>query len=188
MMAKNDRLQSTDSNVEELPGRTVHQHSASDASGSTFIHWGRSTCPNNTEIVYPGVAGGIHYTLTGGPANRLCMTLEPEFDDVAVPTGRANLYGVEYQFPGHLNHDVPCSVCRAQQAVTVMYTGHLVAGHYDHKAASEYVCVDGQPEDRPSGEGNQKGAYFYLVRTVCGSLPCPPYVDMKVATCVVCSK
>ncbi|KAK7496990.1 hypothetical protein BaRGS_00011726, partial [Batillaria attramentaria] len=53
MMAKKDLLQSTDSNVEELPGRTVHQHSASDASGSTFIRWGRSTCPNNTEIVYP---------------------------------------------------------------------------------------------------------------------------------------
>jgi hypothetical protein len=29
---------------------------------------------------------------------------------------------------------------------------------------------------------------FYPVKTQCGSLPCPPYINDKYVTCVVCTK
>nr|KAG5710122.1 hypothetical protein BaRGS_006641 [Batillaria attramentaria] len=129
--------------------------------------------------------------------------MEPEFDNTA-PTPNLNyIYGVEYEeIPGHHNHDAPCCVCRAPQSTTIMvpatltcppgwvtqYSGHLMAGFHNHPAASEFLCLDGEPEHRLSGEVSKDGALLYYTVTQCGSLPCPPYVNAKVVTCVVCSK
>ncbi|XP_076448957.1 short-chain collagen C4-like [Babylonia areolata] len=172
--------------------------------GSTFVRWGRKTCANTSQLVYSGVAGGSWYDHTGAAANPLCLTLAPQFDGTAAhPTYRGYLYGAEYQdIPIHHDHDVPCSVCRAALSTTIMipatrtcptgwttqYTGYLTSGHYEHKAASEYVCLDKDPEHASSGHLNQHGKLFYFTVTQCGNLPCPPYVNNKVVLCVVCSK
>ncbi|XP_070176848.1 uncharacterized protein [Littorina saxatilis] len=170
--------------------------------GSSFVRWGRKTCPNTTVLVYTGVAGGKYYDHKGSGTNRLCLTRTPQFDNTAKPPYYGYLYGAEYQeIPGHLNHDVPCSVCLAPQSTTIMvpatltcppgwtpqYTGHLASEHSSHQGG-EYICLDGSPEDDSSGVRNDDGLLFYLVVTVCGSLPCPPYINDKVVTCVVCSK
>ncbi|XP_070175921.1 short-chain collagen C4-like, partial [Littorina saxatilis] len=143
-----------------------------------------------------GVAGGKHHYQKGSGTNPLCLSRTPQFDYYGT------LYGAEYDWiPGHHDHDVPCSVCLAPQSTTIMvpathtcplgwtsqYTGHLVAQWKNHYA-TEYVCLDGSPEDDSSGVGNDNGILFYYVMTVCGSLPCPPYINDKVVTCVVCSK
>ena len=69
------------------------------------------------------------------------------------------------------------------------YSGHLSSTYYQNVAAAEFLCLDADPQDRPGSQDQQKvSAYIEHAVTVCGSLPCPPYVNGRVATCVVCSK
>ncbi|XP_070177739.1 uncharacterized protein [Littorina saxatilis] len=169
---------------------------------SSFIRWGRKSCPVNSALVYAGVAGGKLHSHKGSGTNPLCLTLTPQFDDAKVPSHYGYLYGAEYEtIPGHEDHNVPCSVCLASQSTTIMvpgtlscpsgwtsqYTGHLVSQLADH-FATEYVCLDGSPEHSLNDESNENGLLFYYVITVCGSLPCAPYINNRVVTCVVCSK
>lgn len=97
---------------------------------------------------------------------------------------------------------MPCVVCRVRTATTTVmipgrkscysgwnieYTGLLASG-YQNYSPSSYICVDIHPEFIPSGQDNKNGHLFYVVGYKCGSLPCPPYHDNRVAYCVVCSK
>ncbi|XP_070177503.1 apolipoprotein A-IV-like [Littorina saxatilis] len=190
MTATHDALQRE---VARLTNDTVH------ARGSAFVRWGRSNCTHNSNLVYTGVVGGSSYDTDGGAANRLCLTLEPQAGNV---TGaRTYIYGAEYKFSDHHDLDVVCSVCHTPLPTTFMvpgthtcppgwseqYTGHLTAGMVGHRAASEYLCLDSNPEHRPGSQEIRNGALFYYVFTECGSLPCPPYANMYV-TCVVCSR
>jgi hypothetical protein len=47
----------------------------------------------------------------------------------------------------------------------------------EHKTHNnkDYVCVDRDAEPLDSDTSDKNGALFYLVRTTCGSLRCPPY-------------
>ncbi|KAL8580549.1 hypothetical protein ACOMHN_057992 [Nucella lapillus] len=172
------------------------------AAGSTFIRWGRTVCPDNTSTVYSGVVGGSWYEHTGGASNYLCLVMEPQLDNTTVVSSVNYLYGAEYEgIVGHHNQDVVCCVCWAPLATTLMipatltcplgwttqYRGHLASGHYGHKGRTEYVCLDEVRENRDGGQKSENGALFYYVIAQCGSLPCPPYVDNGVVTCVVCS-
>ncbi|OWF49556.1 hypothetical protein KP79_PYT23733 [Mizuhopecten yessoensis] len=118
------------------------------------------------------------------------------------------MYGAEYQSPGDLfgmstwTDDVPCAVCLGTQyTISLMipgriqcypgwtraYHGNLATGAHTHKAASQYVCVDQDPQITTGG-ANENGKLFYGVKTKCGSLPCPPYEEGKFLPCVVCMK
>ena len=58
-----------------------------------------------------------------------------------------------------------------------------------HAGNKDAVCVDASPEVLPgSSNGSEGGALLYFVKVQCGALKCPPYVDGKILTCVVCSK
>ena len=130
----------------------------------------------------------------------------------------ATVYGAEYQlgdegigtqkaaqFDGGnyvYQEDVPCSVCRSSRPTMIMipgknqcyngwtmeYKGYLAAGGLAYTASSEYVCLDNRPETEQGGHHNDNGALFYFVEGRCGSLPCPPYIDGRELTCVVCTK
>ena len=65
--------------------------------------------------------------------------------------------------------------------------GYLGAGHRNQKAGSEYICVDRNAEAFTRGRADNDGKLLYIVKSICGSLPCPPYDDNKSVTCVVCS-
>nr|KAG5685833.1 hypothetical protein BaRGS_011100 [Batillaria attramentaria] len=71
---------------------------------------------------------------------------------------------------------------------TLEYTGHLMGSYGGYAASSDYVCVDSDQEARPGGQGNQDSQFIYYTIAACGSLPCPPYEDGKILSCVVCSK
>ena len=147
--------------------------------------------------------GGSYFTHSGAAGNTLCLTKTPEFDAVPKPESFAIIYGAEYRIDegSHENFDVPCSVCEVPQSTTIMvpatltcpsgwtpqYTGHLTAGHFTHTATSEYLCLDGSPDDIGL-KSRLNGRLFYYTVTGCGSLPCPPFAKDKVVTCVVCSK
>ncbi len=68
------------------------------------------------------------------------------------------------------------------------YNGYLMAGHHSHRGKTDYICVDSDPESYGAGFRNDAGALLYAVEGICGSLPCPPYVNHRELTCVVCSK
>ena len=72
---------------------------------------------------------------------------------------------------------------------TMEYNGYLVgqsnmANHYGF----DNLCLDGNPEFLNHGATEDNEHVFYVLEAKCGSLPCPPYVDGRELTCVVCSK
>ncbi|XP_035685760.1 short-chain collagen C4-like [Branchiostoma floridae] len=185
-----------------------------NGGGSVYIRWGRTTCPNDTDtsIIYDGIAGGTHYSHSGGGANYVCLPKDPEwgvFTDGSQGTG-AYMQGAEYQLGSNspfqgaslYDHDVPCAVCHvASRGAKLMiparlscptgwtreYKGYLMTEYLNYHR-SEFVCMDGEPETRPGGHVNENGALFYPVEASCGSLPCPNYVQGRELTCVVCTK
>ncbi|XP_019617286.1 PREDICTED: short-chain collagen C4-like isoform X5 [Branchiostoma belcheri] len=193
-----------------LPGRDGEP----GAGGSVYIRWGRKTCANNTEaeLVYSGVAGGTHYTQSGGGTNYQCLPTDPQWGRYqdGVQGWKAYMYGAEYDLNTNApfdssfdNHDVPCAVCyvptRGSKLMiparntcysgwTREYHGYLMAGYYGHHGSKEYVCVDEQLETLPGGHATRHEALFYPVEARCGSLPCPNYVEGRELTCVVCTK
>ena len=187
-------------------------------TGTTYVRWGRTTCPGNgSDVIYSGYAGGSLYSHTGAAVSMLCLPTDPDW---ALYKETENLesgfvYGAEYepsngrldQFfgTGHSQQDVPCVACNVEtRSSTIMvpgktachsgwtleYTGYLMSGYYDHKAARDYYCIDKDPEHvNGGGEGrNDNGYVLYFVEARCGSLKCPPYVNGMELTCVVCSK
>ena len=182
------------------------------SGGVVYIRWGRTTCPNNTgaELLYEGLAGGSHYTHSGGGANYLCLPKVPQYLSTAVPPDphKSYLYGAEYEvvnniFPSKHEHNVPCAVCyistkstklmipaqtTCPKSWTTEYVGYLMAERYDFKRNAVYECVDRNPESIPGSTSNVNGALFYFVQGTCTGLPCPPYVNNRAITCVVCTK
>ena len=69
---------------------------------------------------------------------------------------------------------------------TLEYTGYLGAGQ-DGYFATNYVCIDSDPESVTGGSKNDDEAIVHNVETKCGSLPCPPYVNNRQLACAVCS-
>ncbi|XP_052790606.1 short-chain collagen C4-like [Mya arenaria] len=113
--------------------------------------------------------------------------------------------GVEFFGNDLHNHDAPCAVCRTSRDTTVMipgrnqcypgwtkeYAGYLVSGasgHPNFKSGTNYACLDSNAQVENGDYQNNNGKLMYMVEAVCGSLRCPPYVQYREITCVVCSK
>ena len=178
--------------------------------GSTYVRWGRTSCPGNgTEQVYSGYTAGSYFSHRGAAANYLCLSPVAQWAKYTdAVDSRAKIYGAEYEFSDQRfgkpleDDNVPCSVCRSSRSSVLMvpgrntcfygwnleYAGYLASGANDHAAATEYVCLDANPETIPGGFSDQDGKLFYLVEGMCGSLECPPYENGRELTCAVCSK
>ena len=188
-----------------------------EGSGSTYVRWGRTVCPtvNGTQKVYDGFAAGDHYTHSGGPSELLCLPREPtwgKYNDNYL--GHSFVYGTEYEVsamsqelfgkPLH-NLNVPCVVCQSIGRMAALripgridcfsgwtkeYDGFLMGDHHSHAKASDYTCVDSDPEAIQGNAHDQDGHLLYFVEANCGSasLPCPPYVHGREIACVMCTK
>ncbi|WAQ93733.1 hypothetical protein MAR_006204 [Mya arenaria] len=66
--------------------------------------------------------------------------------------------------------------------VPTMASGYLVAGDNHYASASEFICLDERLKMLVGGAVNKDGKTFYLAEAVCGSLPCPPYVQGRELT------
>ena len=205
------------SRVQALEDNLVKLQSARKPSGSTYVRWGKQTCPgiNGTETVYTGFAGGTHYSVSGRAANFLCLSPDPvwaHYTDAA--DSRGAVYGMEYEFWNQRNNlrsylgnnlhneDVPCSVCRTtRQSVlmipgrnicyrgwTLEYKGYVVSSDNHYSTSSEYICLDDRPDVILGGHTNDDGVLLEFVEAKCGSLKCPPYVNNRELTCAICSK
>lgn len=161
----------------------------------------------NFHIVnHTGFMGGSSTSSEGGAANSVCLTDRP----VLVSVGGEGQYmqGAEYgsnAFGASLiNNDIPCAMCRSKTDSSVVmipgtnictsswnlqFQGMLAAGHQTFNSATEFICIDKQPEFVIGGEASlDDGRVLYAVRAKCGSLKCPPYHNTKELTCVVCTK
>ncbi|XP_022301151.2 uncharacterized protein LOC111109364 [Crassostrea virginica] len=199
------------SEINDLRTQVATQNKViSSSRGSTFIIWGKNSCPavNGTEKVYNGVAGGGQYNEDGNGANTLCLPHDPEHPPFSISVAEgddyAHLYGSEYRLNLHRVHspeDVPCAVCRTHLASsTIMvpgkhtcpvkwqkqYSGLLTASRHVYQK-SEYLCLHEDPDFLEGSRNKDDGRLFYPVKSVCGSLPCPPYEDDMLVSCVVCS-
>ena len=134
------------------------------------------------------------------------MTSHPIFDGHKQPTlnGFAAIFGSEYDInpePKH-DHTPACAVCRAARstAVTVPgtnacpagwtreYHGYVMAGYPGYTGSSDYICVDSMKKAIANTGSNDNENLLFYTHAKCGALPCLPYVDEKIVTCVVCSK
>ncbi|CAC5405234.1 unnamed protein product [Mytilus coruscus] len=151
-------------------------------------------------------AGQYYNAPLGGPANTLCLPDNPEIPTSSYTYHAIDLYGTEYETNFFRNNsqdeDMPCALCRNNgSSSSVMipgrrtcyagwnmeYTGILAAGSHGH-SASNFICVDKDPEYIRSGKASDNGHLMYVVNVKCGSLPCPPYEENRQVYCVVCSK
>lgn len=154
-----------------------------------------------------GQTAGTSYAATGGSANPLCMIHEVLWGNHQTEGNMAVLRGAEYQDnfwgTGSLDKDVPCAVCKPAHSTVLMipgrnkclpgwteeYHGYLSGNLDGHKHTSTYICVDENVSFLDSGiENNEYSYLIYGVKAQCGSLKCPPYVNGKPITCVVCSQ
>ncbi|KAL5017860.1 hypothetical protein ScPMuIL_003582 [Solemya velum] len=178
--------------------------------GAIYTRWGRTQCnENGSELVYTGITASTHYKQSGG-TDYLCLTTDVTWgnhDDRADGWG-GFLYGTEYDiqslrsnliFGENIgNHNVPCSVCLSSSRRTVLmipgrfecidgwrteYHGYLMTGHHSHKGSYPFVCMDASPEKITGGGANQDESTLYLVDGICGTLPCPPYVNGREIPC-----
>jgi len=182
------------------------------AGNVSYIRWGRTSCPSDASLIYKGYAASGHYSHKGGISSQLCLTDKPTFADGDVSDGDQNgalLYGTEYETSSYgikslkaLNDfDAPCAVCLKSAAISLMipgtincpvswnkeYQGYLMGAHYTH-ASREAVCVDIEAEKVNSSSANEEGNLWYPTEAECGALPCPPYVQNRELSCVVCTK
>ena len=193
------------------PGEPGPQGKQGPSAGTTYIRWGKSSCPCNvtgTEMVYSGIAAGSYHTQLGGGANYLCMPKVPQYkSDLKYRPAvddHTQIHGVEYESPLQSIHDhnSPCAVCHVstRSAVLVIpawhscpptwtmeYYGYLMSEAKWNKRTS-FVCVDQDMENLPGSYINTQGAGFHHVEANCASIPCGPYNNHQELNCVVCTK
>ena len=178
------------------------------SGGVVYTRWGRKSCPTGAELLYEGITGGSHYTQTGGGANYVCLPKDPQYLSTNNPAiGYSFMYGTEYQignvFPGKNGHNVPCAVCYTStksvklvipartscpSSWTIEYKGYLMTEHHNHKNNRVYECVDENSESIDGSQASSLYALMYLIVSTCDGLPCPPYLNKRPITCVVCTK
>nr|XP_022292603.1 short-chain collagen C4-like isoform X3 [Crassostrea virginica] len=181
-------------------------------SSVVYTRWGKETCPSGAELVLSGFTGGSWYDHRGAAVEPLCLPKDPQWGVYknGVDKWRAFVFGAEYEtqtFTGSTvslqHHDVPCAVCltRGRSVIKMFparrtcysgwkleYQGYLMAGYHSFPAGTQYTCIDSNADTLHGGQSEKNGMLFYYVEARCGSLKCPPYVEGRELTCVVCSK
>lgn len=162
--------------------------------------------------------GGSYYKGgTGGAPNKLCLPSEPQWgvDDNRVNKSphigatlmdnydiniKNTLFDQKYSY-----YRIECAVCltTSKRSISLMipgrkdcyngwhkeYSGYLMAGYPSHSAASDYLCLDGNPDFLHRIPSWSYKSIIYSVYSKCnGATSCPPYVEGKEMVCVVCSK
>ena len=178
--------------------------------GAVYVRWGRTICPNGTELVYSGRAGGTRYDHKGGASNFLCMPDDPDYLQYISEVNNYNFVSpVEYRFEympslsQFNNHNAPCAVCYTATRGTVLmvpaktqcptgwtreYYGYLMSSLNVH-GRSMYTCIDKDPESVPGLNGySNPRSILYLNEINCNGFSCPPYDAQKELTCAVCSR
>ena len=81
-----------DLEIEDLQTRLAYYIRMKDPGGSTYVRWGRTTCPETSGIVYDGYAGGGNAAESGAGTNYLCLPKDPEWAQEQSPLNLLRLY------------------------------------------------------------------------------------------------
>ncbi|XP_076100685.1 uncharacterized protein LOC143069760 [Mytilus galloprovincialis] len=128
-----------------------------DNPGETYIRWGKTSCPEESYLVYDGYAAGKHWNFGGSGSNLLCLPKNPEWKEYTEGdyawTGK--LYGVEYEigknkpYPNIFhNKDTPCAVCQSKRSAVLMVPGKVTCYDRWHKEFSGYLMSQSSTNDR----------------------------------------
>lgn len=204
--------EATERKKAEIKIQRIERVASFESTGVTYIRWGRTSCPGNgTSLVYMGYAGGSLYSNKGAASSYVCLPEEPVWGvyEDAEQSG-ASVWGAEYELDDRKtasffgkelhNRDVPCCVCHSKRQTVLMipgrnvcyegwtleYDGYLTAGHDTHNGG-DFACLDKEAEVLSGGLDSQNGKLFYFAESRCGSLRCPPYVNGRELTCVLCT-
>ncbi|XP_003385176.1 PREDICTED: short-chain collagen C4-like [Amphimedon queenslandica] len=176
--------------------------------GVVYTRWGRKSCPAGAELLYEGITGGEAYNSPGGGANYVCLHKDPQYLSSHTPPYSGFMYGTEYEwsngiFTGRDQHNAPCAVCYTStksvklmipartscpSSWTMEYRGYLMAERDAHKRNAVYECVDENVESVDGSGASAHSAMLFFTLSTCVGLPCPPYVNRRPITCVVCTK
>ena len=201
------RVSQTGAELQALKNADVqHEQAIVQAASTTFVRWGRSVCPNSTQLVYTGVVGGGEWSTPGSSGTVLCLPLNPVAGNLAIgPALKSELLGAEFHTDPDSHHDKDpvCSVCLTQgrsssvlvpattacpSGWTLDYSGFLMGSYPKDPAGHDWVCVDSAMEPRLDSDRDEDGLKLFYTYTRCGSLPCPPYHNDHLVNCAVCSK
>ena len=173
----------------------------------TYVRWGHFECPPGADMIYSGKTAGSHYDSYGSTVDPLCLPDNPQYLlNQTGYQGYVKLYGAEYQMHSSSpinqadNRNVPCALCQVNGRTSKImipsryecpdgwtreYYGYLMAGHYNHKASSQFTCVD-ESFQQILGSATFNGGYlFYTVEAYCNHfIPC----SENELTCAVCTK
>jgi len=152
---------------------------------------------------------GKKYNEKGGGSDTICLPSNPSWSNYTdgLNGDKARVYCTEFNsedgiFPKAVqSQDLPCAVCLARKNAQIVipgkndcfegwtreYHGYLAADNHGHPAPTKHICVDFEPHFLPKGSANDDEHLLYLVEVICGSLPCPPYVNGRELACVVCT-
>ncbi|XP_061169519.1 uncharacterized protein LOC133178862 isoform X2 [Saccostrea echinata] len=175
--------------------------------GALFVQWGKPRCPDNTsQLVYSGYLGGSEYSAKGAAVTNVCLSPDPIFGNWSIIGNVNQMYGSELEFdvagPGTATQDNTCAVCKSKiHSTSVMipgrnecypewkkqYSGYLMSSPTGF-SPKDIICLNEHPEFVVGGGDNDNGNLLFPIKAVCGSLECPPYVDGKLLTCVVCTQ
>ena len=178
-------------------------------TGTVFIRWGRNSCPKNDTgeitLVYSGYTASSSINRDGGSI--VCLPQDPQWNrydnkTLASTTGWLGVeyYGDELFDNVHRDNDAPCAVCYVALRSTMIlipgrktcYPGWTTeySGYQMSVIGTHTICIDEEPEGIAGGEarGNyMKRMFFTKIRCGTNTL-CPPYVEERQLTCVVCTK
>ena len=98
--------------------------------GATYIRWCSTTCPLTSNLLYKGRIAGPDYRASGGGANYLCLTDDPEYYPDAPPNvPHSTLRCTQYQTGFSPNmfeksfdqwtHQALCVACETERRVSV---------------------------------------------------------------------
>ena len=179
-------------------------------TGTVYTRWGRTSCPRNDaggiEQIYSGYAASKIGSMGGG--SLMCLPPDPEWNRYDNQTSADHFYGMEYGAHKIFDHahqykDVPCAVCNVMTKSTMIlipgrrtcYPGWTI--EYDGYLMGEYgsntICIDEQPEGIPGAVAHAGSVgRLSFTQISCGTnmpnMLCPPYVQNRQLTCVVCTK
>ena len=180
------------------------------SGGVTYVRWGMTECPNDTTLVYAGIAAGTKYDIKGGTSNTLCMPEDPEYlSGQTIPTYSNALHGVEYDTndtPFHhlYQANMPCALCYTdEKTITFLYPARFHCPQGCHEEYTGYlatqlqsptaqkkdtICLDKDAIPIPGSGASTNPSIVYAMHISCNGLPCPPYRERKALTCAICSK
>ena len=165
-------------------------------------------CPNDTILLYAGIAAGTKQGMKGGTSNTSACLNNPSTclcEPFPLKVMHSMAWSMIHDTP--LNHlhqsNMPCALCYTNEKTTTFlyparlhcpqgwheeYTGYMATElHSRISQKRDTICLDKDAIPIPGSGADTNPAVVYAMHISCNGLPCPPYVERRALTCAICS-